>query len=43
MYKQAQHWIDATSDKCLEEVRDTPAENFQNVDMVMICDIQQAI
>ena len=43
MSEQAQHWIDATSDECLEEVRDIPEEDLQNVDMAMICDIQRAI
>jgi len=43
MSEQAQHWIDAPSDECLEEVRDIPEENLQNVDMAMICDIQRAV
>ena len=43
MTEQAQHWIDATSDECLDEVRDIPEENLQNIDMGMICDIQRAV
>ena len=43
MTEQAQHWIYATSDECLDEVRDIPEEDLQNIDMGMICDIQRAV
>ena len=43
--EQEQHWIDATSDECLEEVRDVSAATDENLDLAicMVCNIQQAV
>ena len=38
-----EHWVDATNDECLEEVRDIPAAKESVIDPAMICDIQRAL
>jgi len=38
--KQEQHWIDATTDECLEDV---PAATDESLNLAMVCDIQRAI
>ena len=37
---QKQHWFDATSDECLEGVRNVSAVTDENLDLVMVCNIQ---
>ena len=32
---QEQHWIDATSDECLEEARDVSAATDESLDLAM--------
>jgi len=41
--EQEQHWIDATTDECLEEVQDVLATADESLYLAMVCDIQQAI
>ena len=41
--EQEEAWADATSSEGLENVRDIPTVPPQNIDMAMICDIQQIV
>ena len=41
--EQEEHWIDATTNECLEEIRDVPTATDQNIDLAMVCDIQRAL
>ena len=40
---QNEHWIDATSDECLEEVRDVSPTSEGSLDLTMLCDIQRIV
>ena len=40
---QNEHWIDATSNDCLEEVRDASTATEGSLDSTMMCDIQRIV
>ena len=40
---QNEHWIDATSNECLEEVRDVSTASEGSLDLTMLCDIQRIV
>ena len=41
--EQEQHWIDATTDECLDEAQDVPAATDEGLDLAMVYDIHQAV